>query len=183
MFSAIVPSNRKLSCMTTPKYERKSLSRKVCKSWPSILTVPESGWLKFITRLMSVLLPEPLEPTSAVVEPASALKETSLRTGTPSLYSKETLSNSISPSTLASGGQFFALLGGVGLDDANAAERFGETPCESGGDFAAFTKQWPQAFEGEDERSAEDGEHQNRDRSQTPVEPEQDAKRDDSCDE
>ena len=50
----------------------------------------------------------------------------------------------------ASEGQFFALLGGVGLDDANAAERFGQPPCESGGDFAAFTKQWPQAFEGED---------------------------------
>ncbi len=32
--------------------------------------------MTFIARLMSVLLPEPLEPTSAVVEPAGAVKET-----------------------------------------------------------------------------------------------------------
>ena len=33
---------------------------------------PESGRLKAITKLISVLFPEPLEPTSAVVEPAAA---------------------------------------------------------------------------------------------------------------
>src|SRR6266581_2458330 len=95
MFSAMVPSNRKLSCMTTPRYERKSRRRKVCKSLPSTLILPESGWLKFIARLISVLLPEPLEPTSAVVEPAGALKETFFSTGVPSLYSNQTFSNAI----------------------------------------------------------------------------------------
>src|ERR1051326_3386543 len=93
MFSAIVPSNRKLSCITTPRYERKSRRRNVLRSFPSILIEPESGLLKFIAKLIKVLLPEPLEPTSAVVEPAGALKETFLSTGTPVLYSKLTLSN------------------------------------------------------------------------------------------
>ena len=39
-----------------------------------------------------MLLPDPLDPTSAVVVPAGARKLTSFRTGTPSLYSKLTFS-------------------------------------------------------------------------------------------
>ena len=35
-------------------------------------------------------LPDPLDPTSAVVDPSGALKETSFNTGTPGLYSKLT---------------------------------------------------------------------------------------------
>ncbi len=35
-----------------------------------------------------MLLPDPLEPTSAVVDPAGAWNETSFSTGTPVLYSK-----------------------------------------------------------------------------------------------
>ena len=57
-----------------------------------------------ITRLMSVLLPDPLEPTSAVVVPAGARKLTFFSTGTPALYSKLTSSNSTSPSSTPSGG-------------------------------------------------------------------------------
>ena len=56
-----------------------------------------------MTRLISVLLPEPLDPTSAVVDPAGALKETCFSTGTPRLYSNVTSSNSTSPRTSASG--------------------------------------------------------------------------------
>ena len=56
-----------------------------------------------ITRLMSVLLPEPLDPTSAVVVPAGARKVTSVSTGTPGLYSKLTSSNAISPAIWCSG--------------------------------------------------------------------------------
>ena len=52
-----------------------------------------------ITSEMRVLLPDPLEPTSAVVEPAGAVNETFLRTRTPGLYSKLTSSNAISPET------------------------------------------------------------------------------------
>ena len=55
-------------------------------------TRPDFGRLNAITRLISVLLPEPLDPTSAVVVPAGARKLTPCRTGTPSLYSKVTSS-------------------------------------------------------------------------------------------
>jgi hypothetical protein len=44
---------------------------------------PFSGRLKAMTRLMSVLLPDPLDPTSAVVVPAGARNETFFSTGTP----------------------------------------------------------------------------------------------------
>ena len=57
-----------------------------------------------MTRLMSVLLPDPLEPTSAVVVPAGARKLTFFSTGTPALYSKLTSSNSTSPASTPSGG-------------------------------------------------------------------------------
>jgi hypothetical protein len=46
---------------------------------------------------ISVLLPLPLEPTSAVVEPAEARKLTSRSTGTPAWYSKSTCSKATSP--------------------------------------------------------------------------------------
>ncbi len=52
---------------------------------------------------MSVLFPEPLEPTSAVVVPAGARKETPRRTGAPSSYSKVTSSKAISPATSSRG--------------------------------------------------------------------------------
>ena len=64
---------------------------------------PAPGRLNAITRLMSVLLPDPLEPTSAVVVPAGALKLTSFSTGTPALYSKFTCSKITSPSIGPSG--------------------------------------------------------------------------------
>jgi hypothetical protein len=44
---------------------------------------PDVGRLNAITRLMSVLLPDPLDPTSAVVLPAGAVKETPFSTGCP----------------------------------------------------------------------------------------------------
>ena len=50
-----------------------------------------------MTRLISVLLPEPLEPTSAVVVPAGAWNETPRSTGCPALYSNQTSSNATSP--------------------------------------------------------------------------------------
>ena len=46
-----------------------------------------------------VLLPLPLEPTSAVVVPAGAVKDTSLSTGVPASYSNDTWSNSTRPTT------------------------------------------------------------------------------------
>ena len=51
---------------------------------------------------MSELLPEPLGPTSAVVEPAGAQKDTSLNTGTPGTYSKLTSRSSTLPSSASS---------------------------------------------------------------------------------
>ena len=55
-----------------------------------------------ITRLISVLLPDPLEPTSAVVVPGRrAEADTCFSTGTPGLYSNLTSSNATSPSSVA----------------------------------------------------------------------------------
>jgi hypothetical protein len=67
------------------------------------VTRPETGRLKAITRLTSVLLPEPLDPTSAVVDPAGARKSMPFSTSCPGLYSNETFSNAISPCTSAQG--------------------------------------------------------------------------------
>ena len=71
------------------------------RSRPSTRIVPLLGRLNVITRLMSVLLPDPLDPTSAVVDPAGAVNDTFFRTGTPGLYSKLTPSNAMAPSTSA----------------------------------------------------------------------------------
>ncbi len=59
--------------------------------------MPFVGRLNAITRLISVLLPDPDDPTSAVVVPARAWNDTSRSTGTPGLYSNHTWSNSMSP--------------------------------------------------------------------------------------
>ena len=225
-------------------------------------TRPESGRLKAITRLISVLLPEPEEPTSAVVEPAGGVeRDAACSTGTPGLYSNETSSKAMSPRTSGSGAlvasssssvarrrisrmrsrpakasvicvpideictsgaairpvkkmymtrspsvivparialpptsiittpsaptttvakaltpetaghragdvaeelvralgedQLLALLGGVGLDDADAAERLDQPAGDLGVDLAALAEQRPQALEGERHRAAE----------------------------
>jgi hypothetical protein len=52
---------------------------------------------------MSVLLPAPEGPTSAVEVPARASNDTFRRTATPFSYSKETSSNSTSPTMRGSG--------------------------------------------------------------------------------
>ena len=59
-------------------------SRAACTSlmsMPSTSSLPENGRLNAMTRLMSVLLPEPLDPTSAVVDPAGDENETCFSTG------------------------------------------------------------------------------------------------------
>src|SRR5438552_7792143 len=72
-------------------------------------------------------------------------------------------------------GQLLALLGGVGLDDANASERFGQPSGEGRGYFAALAEQRSKPREGERQGSSEGPQHQNCNQRQTPVEPEQDA--------
>ena len=59
-----------------------------------------------MARLIKVLLPEPLEPTSAVVDPAGARNDTCFRTGVPAVYSKLTSSNSTSPRMSGIGASF-----------------------------------------------------------------------------
>ena len=66
-----------------------------------------------------------------------------------------------------------ALLRGVGLDDADAAERFGEPAGDLGVDLAALAEQRPQRAERVGHAAAEDGQHQDRDDGQVPVQPEQ----------
>src|SRR5216683_238629 len=73
MFSAIVPSNRKLSCNTTPSWRRYSASRTVARSRWSTTIRPARGRLNASTRLIRVLLPAPDDPTRAVVEPGECL--------------------------------------------------------------------------------------------------------------
>jgi len=64
---------------------------------------PDFGRLKVSTRLISVLLPAPEEPTSAVVEPAAARNEMCCSTSAPGTYSKLTFSKAMSPATSTSG--------------------------------------------------------------------------------
>src|SRR3954466_6017373 len=64
---------------------------------------PLSGRLNAITRLISVLLPDPLDPTRAVVVPAGAWKLTFFSTSTPGLYSKLTSSKRTSPTISPTG--------------------------------------------------------------------------------
>ena len=79
---------------------------------------------------MSVLLPDPLDPTRAVVEPAGAWNETCFSTGTPGLYSNVTSSNSTSPRDVRHGPPMgvFLVFGRHLADFADAieaGERFG----------------------------------------------------------
>ena len=68
-----------------------------------------------------------------------------------------------------------ALLGGVGLDDPDAAERLGEAAGDFGVDLAALAEQRPQRAERERHPAAEDAEDDQRDGGQPPVQPEQHA--------
>ena len=53
----------------------------------------------------------------------------------------------------------FALLGGVALDDANAAERFGQPAGDLGVDLAALAEERPQRPEGVRHAAAEQRQH------------------------
>ena len=75
-----------------------------------------------------------------------------------------------------------ALLGGVGLDDADAAERLGEAAGDFGVDLAAFAEQRPERPERVGHPAAEDAEHDQRDRREPPVQPEQHAHAEDGRD-
>ena len=230
------------------------------------MTEPDCGRLNAITRLISVLLPDPLEPTSAVVEPAGAMERhvlqdrhagvvlerdvveldltTDVGDRTPALRplrssvairrisrmrsrpAKASVTcvpmdaswitgNAISPVNIrymtkspmvmlprsdrraahedhhdadgaeherregGDGGdagqrlrdvaeqpmgaarehQLLALLGGVGLDDADAAEAFGEASGHFGVDLAALAEERPQSLEGHRHAAAEGAEH------------------------
>ena len=72
----------------------------------------------------------------------------------------------------------FALLRGVRLDDADAAERLGEPAGHLGVDLAALAEERPQRAERVGHAAAEDAEHEDRDDRQLPVQPEQHAEPD-----
>ena len=86
------PCRRRGSCPAAPRprCERYWRSLSDSSGRPSIVIVPRCGWLNAMIRLISVLFPEPLEPTSAVVDPAGAWKLTSRITGVSGLYSNQT---------------------------------------------------------------------------------------------
>ena len=69
----------------------------------------------------------------------------------------------------------FALLRGIALDDANAAQRLGEAPRHLGVDLAALTEQRTQCAEGVGHADAKQRQDDDRDDGQTPVEIEQHA--------
>ena len=71
-----------------------------------------------------MLLPDPLDPTSAVVDPAGALNDTCFKTGTPRVYSKVMCSNSTSPRMSVSGARLlvFLILRGHAPNLADAIE-------------------------------------------------------------
>ena len=69
----------------------------------------------------------------------------------------------------------FALLGGVALDDANAAERLGEAAGHLRLDLAALAEQRPQPLERIGHAAAEQAEHDGRDERHAPVQVQQHA--------
>ena len=73
--------------------------------------------------------------------------------------------------------QLFALLGGVRLDDADAAERFGEAAGDLGVDLPALAEQRPQPIEGRRHPAAEQAEDDDGHERQLPVQVQQDAER------
>ena len=83
-FSRMVPSKRKVSCRTTPRWRRYESSLTVARSTPSTTTRPAVGVWKAQTRPIIVDLPAPEGPTRAVTVPGAARSETSWSTGSPS---------------------------------------------------------------------------------------------------
>ena len=78
--------------------------------------------------------------------------------------------------------QLFALLGGVGLDDADAAERFVQPAGHLGVDLSALAEERPQAVERQRHRAAECGQRAERRERQPPVQVEENDERDDGRD-
>ena len=98
MFSATVPSNRKLSCSTTPRWRRYSVRRRSIRSRPSTQHPPCRRPVERHHQADERAL-----AGSATIRPARwscrprAVNVTSFRTGVPGLYSNDTCSNSMSP--------------------------------------------------------------------------------------
>ncbi len=75
-FSRIERLNSRLSWNTMPMVSRR-LSSVACRmSWPSIATRPPVGSHSRCSRFIAVLLPAPVEPTSAITLPGCATKDT-----------------------------------------------------------------------------------------------------------
>jgi hypothetical protein len=79
MFSRMVVSNRKLSWKTTPSWSRSDPVVPDLRSAPSKVTLPESGSYERETSPSTVLLPEPLPPTTATFVRAGIVKLTPSR--------------------------------------------------------------------------------------------------------
>ena len=73
--------------------------------------------------------------------------------------------------------ELLALLRRVGLDDPDAAERFGEPAGDLRVDLAALAEERPQALERRRHAAAEGAEHEDRDSGQLPVQIEEDDER------
>ena len=78
--------------------------------------------------------------------------------------------------------QLLALLGGVGLDDADAAERLVQAAGDLGVDLAALAEERPQPLERGGHREAERAERDDVDQGQDPVEVEEIRQREDGRD-
>src|SRR6187431_2366472 len=69
---------------------------------------------------------------------------------------------------------FLTLFGGVGLDDPDAAKRLGQATRHLGIDLAPFAEQWSQGLKCVRHAATEQPQHEQGDRGQPPVEPEED---------
>ena len=92
MFSRIVVSKRMLSWKTTPIWPASEATVASARSRPSKRTAPRVGSWKRKSRARSVLLPEPLWPTTATVRLAGMVSSTSFRTVSPPGNAKSTAS-------------------------------------------------------------------------------------------
>ena len=83
MLPATVSENRNGSSSTTAIALRSDTTSTSRTSAPSISTAPERGSYSRGSSWTSVVLPDPVAPTSAIVEPGSTVSDTSRRASGP----------------------------------------------------------------------------------------------------
>lgn len=81
MFNAAVTGQRSKSCVSRETRSKTAKRSRAARSHDPHRTVPLCGSSSPDTTFISVLLPEPFSPTTAVTEPMGSVRDTSSRAG------------------------------------------------------------------------------------------------------